>query len=105
MKKFIILVILLAIASTAATTQAEPCIEDIEFNVKTQTIDLTIANLELGKTYEVYNVNQTDWVYSVTFQAVSPTVTIQIDPKSNQAAFKVRKIKNALITLTTLLIA
>lgn len=77
-----------------ATAEAQE-ISDIKINTTNQTLNITIDNLEVGQSYEVYSVVEGN-DYSFAFFATNEIETVSIKIDANTGFYKVRKIMTVL---------
>lgn len=70
-------------------------ISDIKINTTNQTLNITIDNLEVGQSYEVYSVVEGN-DYSFAFFATNESETVEIKIDASTGFYKVRKIMTVL---------
>ena len=105
MRTLIILIVLFlycAFPTNGATIHNSPCVESITFNTQSKTIDITLANLIEGETYQLYSITNN---YTFTFKASNVTHTLSLIPNTDQDAFKVKRMKNLTFLTSCLIIA
>jgi hypothetical protein len=72
-------------------------ISGVEVNIENKTLDITITDLEIGESYEVYSVIEGD-DYSFAFFATNETETISVEMDKSCGFYKIRKVLTSLAT-------